>query len=63
MSIMSYLWQAVAMIDVDLYDTRRRIAGKPTGIGNETRPYTHRKVKKKVFGERKLSKKQRKKKL
>lgn len=47
------------MLDADLYDTRRIVAGKPTGIGNETRPYTHRKVKKKIFGKRKLSKKQR----
>lgn len=63
MGIMSYIGQVVAMVDAGLYATRRRIAGKPTGIGNETKPYTHCKAKKKKFGERKLSKKQRKERL
>lgn len=42
------------------YQTRLRPAGKPTGKGNETTPITHFKPKKKEFGERKLTKKQRK---
>lgn len=63
MGIMRYIGQVAAMVDADLYATRRRKAGKPTGIGNETKPITHRKVKKKKFGSRKLSKKQRKERL
>lgn len=61
MGIISYIAQVEAMVGADLYASRRIIAGKPTGIGNETKPYTHRKTKKKIFGERKLSKQQRKK--
>ena len=63
MGIMSYIGQVAAMVCADFYATRRIIAGKPTGVGNETKPYTHRKTKKKKFGERKLSKKQRRKRL
>ena len=61
MGIVRIISQVAAMVDVDLYAPRWRVAGKPTGIGNETKPITRRKVKKKIFGSRKLSKQQRKK--
>ncbi|MBR2502100.1 MAG: hypothetical protein IKB68_06470 [Rikenellaceae bacterium] len=44
----------------DYFGLRHPVAGKPTGQGNETKPFTHVKRKKKKYGERKLSKKERK---
>lgn len=41
------------------YQLQNVPAGKPTGKGNETKPYTHTKSKKKKYGERRLSKRQR----
>lgn len=44
----------------DIYTTKPRKAGKPSGKGNDTQPPTYIKNKKKEFGAKKLSKKQRK---
>lgn len=44
----------------DIYATKPRKAGKPSGKGNDTQPPTYIKPKKKEFGTKKLSKKQRK---
>lgn len=51
---------APALAMEEIYGARRRVAGKPTGKGNNTTPPTYIKNKKKKFGEKKLSKKQRK---
>ena len=63
MGLLRYLNALVLMADTynAPYQTRLRPAGRPTGKGNETTPYTHFKPKKKEFGTRKLTKKQRKK--
>lgn len=47
----------------DYFYPRVRVAGKLTGQGNETKPFTHVKRKKKKYGERKLSKKEKEDKL
>ncbi len=44
----------------DIYMTKSPKAGKPSGKGNNTQPLTYIKPKKKEFGTKKLSKKQRK---
>lgn len=44
----------------DIYTTKPRKAGKPSGKGNDTQPPTYIKPKKKEFGVKKISKKQRK---
>lgn len=62
MGLMKYLNAVVLMAGAyeEPYQTKLRPAGKPTGKGNETTPITHFKPKKKGFGERRLTKKQRK---
>ena len=44
----------------DIYTTKLPKAGKPSGKGNNTQSPTYIKTKKKEFGTKKLSKKQRK---
>lgn len=44
----------------NIYTTKPPKAGKPSGKGNDTQPPTYIKPKKKEFGIKKLSKKQRK---
>ena len=60
MGIFKYFAQVALMADRSLFATNRRVAGKPTGKGNNTTDITRRKAKKKKFGEKKLSKRQRK---
>lgn len=63
MGIVNHFTKVLEMVntfDRSLYQTSYRPAGKPTGKGNNTQPFCHVKSKKKKFGERKLSKKQRK---
>lgn len=62
MGLIKYLTAVLQMTTA--YDTpyqaRLRPAGKPTGRGNNTTPIGHFRPKKKKFGARKLTKKQRK---
>lgn len=62
MGLMKYLNAVLQMITaVDTpYQARLRPVGKPMGRGNDTTPIGHFRPKKKKFGERKLTKKQRK---
>lgn len=60
MEIFIFLSQAAMMADSRVFTTNRRVAGKPTGKGNNTTDITKRKAKKKKYGEKKLSKRQRK---
>ena len=60
MGIFKYIDQVALMAYSSLFATNRRAAGKPTGKGNNTTDITKRKAKKKKFGEKKLSKRQRK---
>ncbi len=60
MGLTKYLSMLIPALAMEEVYTTRRAAGKPTGKGNGTTPPTHVKNKKKKFGEKKLSKKQRK---
>lgn len=64
MGLFTYLSKVASMIDLAadnrIFLTRYKPAGKPSGLGNYTTPPTHIKPKKKAYGTKKLSKKQRK---
>lgn len=64
MGLFTYLSKVAAMVDSAaenrVFLTRHKSAGKPSGLGNSTTPPTHIKPKKKAYGTKKLSKKQRK---
>lgn len=63
MRLINHLTKVLQMVGSP-YDSPYQLqsvpAGKPIGKGNNTQPFCHVKSKKKKFGERKLSKKQRK---